>query len=389
MKVLCVFGEYQYGDAMRGRSLEAACFIPALEAEGHEVRLFDSWMKGRFNSHKELNSALYELVNLWRPDVLLSVVMDVEIWSETLAAIRRLGVRAVSWGADDTWKWRQVSRFVAHDYDGMISTHAGAIAAYQEEGIRHVALSQWAAPDPSFRPPLPAASCTYQVSFIGMAYGDRRRYILALQRAGCEVSCFGHHWPGGSIAHEEIPRIMQKSIISLNFSKGLYGGPNQIKARVFEVPGAGGFLLTEDSPGLAQWYRLGDEIDVFSDSESLVERVRYYLSNPAIRDACTHRAYDRTRHEHTYRIRMRAVMAFAVSLPAVSLGTDDFDQAKRNHRSSWHLSVIKWILTRCCRLIWGEERSAAIARRIAFEVSWRLSGRHTFTAQGWFGRMFI
>ena len=45
----------------------------------------------------------------------------------------------------------------------------------------------------------------------------------------------------------KIPEIMRQSVISLNFSNSRQG--RQIKARTFEVPGAGGFLMTETAPG--------------------------------------------------------------------------------------------------------------------------------------------
>jgi len=138
MRILCVFGAHQYGDATRGASLEASCFIPALREEGHEVSLFDSWIRGRYATLAELNGALLDAVVALRPDLLLSVVRDVELWSETLGAIRARGVRTLSWATDDTWKWRQVSRFILHDYDGMITTHEGALEDYRQHGARHV-----------------------------------------------------------------------------------------------------------------------------------------------------------------------------------------------------------------------------------------------------------
>ncbi len=91
------------------------------------------------------------------------------------------------------------------------------------------------------------------------------RCIARLNEYGIGVSCFGYGWPSGSLAAEKIPQIMRKSIISLNFANSR--GQNQIKARTFEVPGAGGFLLTEYAPGLEKFYSIGKEIDVFSRTE--------------------------------------------------------------------------------------------------------------------------
>ena len=37
MRVLCVFGEHNYGDPNRGEGYEYANFVPALRRLGHEV----------------------------------------------------------------------------------------------------------------------------------------------------------------------------------------------------------------------------------------------------------------------------------------------------------------------------------------------------------------
>lgn len=37
---------------------------------------------------------------------------------------------------------------------------------------------------------------------------------------------------------------------------------------------------------------------------------------------------------------------------------------------------------------WEPQRAPRAARRIMFELSWRLFGSHTYSAAGWPGRMF-
>src|SRR5205807_8777796 len=101
----------------------------------------------------------------------------------------------------------------------------------------------------------------------------------------------------------------RSSVISLNFANSR--GDKQIKARTFEVPGAGGFLLTEDAPGLERFYRIGEEIDSFADVDELEAKIRYYLADPRRRDAVAVRGFERTRDEHTYDSRMREIFAAA------------------------------------------------------------------------------
>jgi spore maturation protein CgeB len=237
------------------------------------------------------------------------------------------------------------------------------------------------------------------VSFIGQRYGRRPDFIRALERAGIRVECFGHGWPRGSVAGENIAPLMRRSRISLNFSGQGYASRflpqrRQIKARVFEVPGAGGFLLSEWAPGMDRYYRLGEEIDVFRTKEELVSKVQYYLQNPEIRDACARRACERTAMEHTYDARLRELLEFTVGQRAqMPSGTGQIDwirfgEAASRHTVSPFLRMLRTALTGAARPFVGKKRAPRAARRFLFELSWRFAGRGTYSANGLPGRLF-
>jgi spore maturation protein CgeB len=274
----------------------------------------------------------------------------------------------------------------------MLTTYPDIIKKYHADGISNVLLTQWAADSRSFGEPLPASQCKYQVSFVGAAHGNRKRRIKQLRETGIHVSCFGYGWPEGTIAAEEIPRIMKNSIISLNFanSKGL----NQIKARTFEVPGSGGFLLTEDAPGLEKFYMKGKEIEVFNDIKTLKNKIEYYLSNPDERNSIAKAGFERTRLEHTYEIRMTKIIDFAIDaknkFPSKKESTDLYIPMNFgiSHRMNLTMKILKLLLLWPCVTIWGNKRGRRAARKIVFEISWRLFGKATFTESGWPGRMF-
>src|SRR4029077_9786223 len=127
---------------------------------------------------------------------------------------------------------------------------------------------------------------------------------------------FGHGSDGGVVAATVIPEIYRKSRISLNFSdSGLHltgvrlKRSRQIKARVFEVPGAGGALLTQTASGLSDYFRVGDEIDTFDRLDDLAAKITAYLSNPAARDRMAIAGHRRIVAEHTYDHRFRNLLA--------------------------------------------------------------------------------
>ena len=393
MKVLCVLGKHQYGDPSRGLGTEYAAFVPALRNLGHDVVHFESWNRTRYPDYGQLNQALLSTVERERPDVMFVVQLNYEIWLETLRIIQSAGdVATICWTTDDSWKYREVSRFIGSSYHAVTTTYAEVLPMYHRDRIHNVLLTQWAANSKNLKEPLAARECQYQVSFVGAAHGDRKERISRLNDHGIGVSCFGYGWPSGPVAAEKISQIMRESVISLNFANSK--GQNQIKARTFEVPGAGGFLLTECAPGLEKFYSIGNEIDVFSRTEDLVAKINYYLSHPDKRDAIARAGLKRTKREHTYEIRMKGVLGFAISGKDRYMRTlrkpirYSFDELARAHRVGSVSRFLREIIVLLCVLIWGNERGPRAARRLMFELSWRLFRRKTFTASGWPGRLF-
>lgn len=390
MKVLCVFGQHQYGDPSRGLGTEYAAFIPALQLLGHEVRHFESWNRAAYRDFAELNQRLLDTVESYRPDLMLTVQMGYELWLETIELITARGdVATISWAADDSWKYREVSRFIGPAYHAMATTYDYVVPRYHADGIAHVLLTQWGVPDAWLTSPLPARECRYPVSFVGAAHGSRREWIDRLREAGIEVACFGHGWPTGPVAMEEIPRIMRESVISLNFANSK--GMNQIKARTFEVPGSGGFLLSEHAPGIERFYQPDSEVAIFRGFDDLMSKIRYYLSHAEERDALADAGYQRTAREYSYTRRMQTVIEYAHAARAAGVArrlSVPFAAALEAHRVTWWLDLLKRTLIAAGSMLFGPVRGPRAARRLAFEVSWHLAGRHTFTSAGWPGRMF-
>ncbi|MCL5289515.1 MAG: glycosyltransferase [Firmicutes bacterium] len=392
MKVLCVFGKYQYGDPSRGLGTEYSSFIPAIKKLGHEVTHFESWDRSLYRDFAGLNRALLDTVEKNRPDVLLAVQTNYEIWLETLEAIRLSGdVATVCWTTDDSWKYKESSRYIGKSYHAMTTTYSSVVPSYIQDGITNILLSQWAANSDFLQEPIPASKCRYPITFIGAAHGDRKKRVEELRSNGLEVHCFGHGWPSGPVRAEKMPEIIRESVISLNFANSK--GDNQIKARAFEVPGSGGFMLTEVSPGLEKYYDIGSEIVVFNDMKELVQKARYYLANPEERDRIALAGYERTRRGHTYDLRMKEVLDFALDCRNKWVYNEsDRDSVLsvpfKKHRVNSALRLLRSLLLLPCILIWGPKRGRRVSRRILYEFSWRFLGDKTYRASGLPGRLF-
>jgi spore maturation protein CgeB len=394
-KVLCVFGQYNYGKPERGEGYEYSNFLPAFRDMGCVVEFFDSFSKALYKDFADLNRRLLASVERFRPEIVFVVPMNCEIWLETLAMIRKAGAKVIFWGADDSWRYEQLTRHFVPEVDLWVTTSHEAMMRGQAEGLYNMLLSQWAANGAQLQMPLPASECRYQVSFIGSNYGNRPQWVAKLRAAGIAVECFGLGWSNGPIAAKEIPRIIRESVLSLNFGDSgvqmrgarLYRS-RQIKARVFEVPGAGGCLLTEPADQLEAYLTPGCEIEVFSSTDDLAEKIRCLLANPECRDAMALAGFQKTRDVHTYQARFTGVL-YAVA-PGVCGAVDmqAFDAVVRRHTAGVFLCAFRAIYTFPFQLILGRGRGMRAARRALYELSWRFFGQGTYMASGWVGRLF-
>jgi len=249
--------------------------------------------------------------------------------------------------------------------------------------------------------PLPADQCRYQVSFVGSTYGNRKQWVDDLEQRGIHVDAFGYGWPNGPVAAEDIAGIMRDSVVSLNFGDSGVVMENskpvrsrQIKARVFEVPGAGGLLATEYAEHLETYFLAGEEIVVFDDVDDLAEKIKFLLSHPEHRDAIAEAGYARTKREHSYESRFTPLIEQARANrrsrpdPAKGIDFEAFERIADSHRPHLLLYLLKYLLLLPCVLIWGKQRGPRAARRFLFEFSWRYLGKKTYSVLGWSGRIF-
>ncbi|MHB1143147.1 MAG: CgeB family protein [Sulfuricaulis sp.] len=404
MKILCAFGKHNYGEPGRGEGYEYSNFIPALRRLGHEVVHFETWNRTGHSGFAGLNLDFLKTVERENPDLIFCVLMHYELWLETLEIVRRR-CRAVlvNWSTDDSWKYPQFSRFVAPSFDVYATTYPEALQKSMNDGLSHFLLTQWAANAEKLQEPLPADRCRYPVSFVGSAYGNRPRWIAQLAKRGIEVACFGHGWPNGPVSAVEVPRIIRESAISLNFGDSgivmdgwIPRRSRQIKARIFEVPGAGGFLLTENADHLGDFYTPGKEIAVFDGIDDLTGKIRHFLAHPGERDRMAGAGHARTRAEHTYDRRFKDLLETATrsghaevaSRKQSRIDFSEFSAAAKIHETGWLLRAFRFCLLAPCVVLFGRQRGPRAARRLLFEISWRLGGRRTYSAAGLPGRLF-
>jgi spore maturation protein CgeB len=142
---------------------------------------------------------------------------------------------------------------------------------------------------------------------------DRLERAGALAQAGLKVfgdAAWAEFLPdptayGGPISyHRELPAFYQCVAVNLNFtSLQMKNGLNQ---RVFDVPAAGAFLLTDYKETLWELFS-PEEMVTFRNIEEAQEKLAYYLKYPGARRQIATGARERVLSQHTYGHRLQVV----------------------------------------------------------------------------------
>ena len=107
--------------------------------------------------------------------------------------------------------------------------------------------------------------------------------------------------------YDDLPDFYPLSAINFNCtSQQMKGAVNQ---RVFDVPCAGAFLLTDHRRQMEDLFEPGREIVCYHSRGEIPDLIARYLAAPAERAAVTERARARILAEHTYDHRMAALLA--------------------------------------------------------------------------------
>jgi spore maturation protein CgeB len=100
----------------------------------------------------------------------------------------------------------------------------------------------------------------------------------------------GVHCHGGVTSLDQMPIVFRRSRINLNLTmRPIETGLPQ---RIWDVLGAGGFLLTDERAELPSFLVPGEHVETFADEAELVEKIRYYLEHPAEREAIARAGYE-------------------------------------------------------------------------------------------------
>lgn len=87
--------------------------------------------------------------------------------------------------------------------------------------------------------------------------------------------------------------------------------PTALNQRCYDVPAAGGFLLTDIQSSLFEQFEVGKELACFESIDDLRQKWDYYYRNPVERNTMIEAGRRRVLADHTYRHRIRKMLKVA------------------------------------------------------------------------------
>lgn len=111
--------------------------------------------------------------------------------------------------------------------------------------------------------------------------------------------------------HTQMPLVFNGSKINLNITcKSIRTG---IAQRIWDIMGAGGFVLTNYQQELTEYFTIGEDLDIYSSQEELLDKISFYLSHEDVRLKIAQNGYKKVSEQHTFKDRMADILFLAFS----------------------------------------------------------------------------
>ncbi len=105
----------------------------------------------------------------------------------------------------------------------------------------------------------------------------------------------------------EMPKIFHLSKINLNFtSKPIRTG---LPLRIWDILGAGGFLLTGFQSELLDYFEIGSDLEVWTCEEELIEKIGFYLQHEEERKRIAKNGYEKAKNHYSMKDKVRQLLS--------------------------------------------------------------------------------
>lgn len=221
--------------------------------------------------------------------------------------------------------WQQLA--TGYDYWFVIQ-QTECIEALKQAGAKQVHYLPMAA-DPAVHRPVTLTADERQeygadVSFVGAGYANRRSLLPQWLSTEWTFKLWGNEWDGATdlsgvlqrngarIDTDTCVKIFNGTAVNLNLHSssgtGLDTHPDFVNPRTFELAACGAFQLIDERTLLPEVFS-HEEVISFQRPDDVPALIRTWLKDSAARRVCADAARRRVLREHTYRHRMRDLLA--------------------------------------------------------------------------------
>lgn len=298
----------------------------ALVRIGHQVRYFDydlqpisiavvprklrpgNWQQRYLDF---VNNQLIESIENFTPEIFLCV-KGVQFSPDTIEKINSMGIITVGYWIDDPLDHAR-SLVNASAYQYYFTNDASSIPSYKQVQVTSIAHLPSAA-DAAVFYPLPTKSPLADIIFIGTHSPYREQVLIQLQHLDLRV--YGPGWKKSKLRKSCIyPEAFgQKTNILFNRAKinlnihNWFGKGTAMNLRLFEVPAAGGFLLTDWVAEIDAAYEVDKDLACWWNVGELQEKIKFYLDNENLRMTIAQSGYRRFLLNHSYDARVQQLL---------------------------------------------------------------------------------
>lgn len=134
-------------------------------------------------------------------------------------------------------------------------------------------------------------------------------------------------WQRSDLRLTDAARVIRESAVSLNILRNQHiidGTPDGLIMRHFEVPGAGGFLLSTRGDGATTLFPEKQTAEYFTDVKECVEKIKNYIANDSARREIVKNAHALVAAKHQYADRAKTILRLL----------DEVNVSGRFHRSA-------------------------------------------------------
>lgn len=276
--------------------------------------------------HKHINEKFLQVVDTFRPDVIL-VVKGMELFPKTLLKIKEKNILLANLNTDSPFIFsgKGSGNKNITDSIGLYDLHFTYDCSTEDtlhkvfNAVTETLPFGFEVSD-SLVNNLKKETEILRLCFIGNADAERIKFLKELGNAGISLDVYGNGWKDlnneknisahGPVYGDDFWKILYKYRVQLNLMRP--HNPESHNMRSFEVPGVGGILLAPDTEDHKTYFEPGKEIFLYHDLNTCIKQIKYLLSLSK-EDADKIRAAARKRSiESGYSYEGRAIQALNV-----------------------------------------------------------------------------